>query len=76
MPSAKIWRGVAPPISRPSNVIVPLVERQHAADRFQRRRLAGAIRADQRDEFALLDLDRDIAQRRHCAVADSDILKL
>jgi hypothetical protein len=50
-------------------------ERQQAADRLQRRRLAGAVRADERDELAFADLERDVAERRRLAIGDSDALK-
>jgi hypothetical protein len=35
---------------------------EQAADRLERRRLPGAVRADQRDDLAALDLDRDALQ--------------
>jgi hypothetical protein len=43
-------------MSSPSKVIVPRADGRSAGDRLQRRRLAGAVRADQRDDLALVDL--------------------
>ena len=42
--------------SSPSKRIVPVARRREAGDRAQRRRLAGPVGADQRDDLALLDL--------------------
>lgn len=51
-------------------------EREHPADCFQRRSLAGAVGANQRHQFSFLDRDRNVAQRRHGTVTDGDFLKL
>src|SRR5919197_294575 len=45
-------------------------------DRAERRRLAGAVRADQRHDLARLDLDRDALQRLDRAVVGVHILDL
>ena len=47
-----------------------------AVDRAQRRRLAGAVRADQRDDLALVHLERDALQRLDRAVVGVDVLEL
>ena len=46
-------------MSWPLNSIVPVPRMVEPVDRPQRRRLAGAVRADQRDDLALAHLDRD-----------------
>src|SRR5438132_10128221 len=45
-------------------------------DRPERRRLAGAVRADQRHHLAVLDLDRDPLQRLDRAVEGLDVFQL
>ena len=47
-----------------------------AVDRAERRRLAGAVRADQRDDLALPDVDRDALERFDRAVVGVDVLEL
>ncbi len=47
-----------------------------AGDRAQERRLAGAVRADERDRLALGDLERDAAHGRQQPVAGLDPLEL
>ena len=47
-----------------------------AADRAQRRRLAGAVRPDQRDDLALIDVQRNAGERGDTAVARDQILDL
>src|SRR5690606_23889114 len=47
---------------------------QGAADEIERGRLAGAIRPDQADDGALLDLEADIAQRRQAAEGLREVL--
>jgi hypothetical protein len=42
--------------------------RDQARDGAQQRRLAGTVRADERDDLALPDRDRDVLERVHCAV--------
>src|SRR5581483_4635231 len=46
----------------------PLVGRLEPRDRAQRRRLAAAGRAEQREELALVDLERDVVDGEHAAV--------
>src|SRR6266566_4253779 len=46
-----------------------------AVDGAQGRRLAGAVRADQRDDLALPDVDRDALQRLDRAVEGVDVLQ-
>src|SRR5690348_8076072 len=45
-------------------------------DRAKRRRLAGAVRADERDDLAVVDLDRDALERVDRAVVGVDVLEL
>ena len=47
-----------------------------AGDRAQRRRLAGAVRAEDRDEVAVVDAQRDAVQRADLAVARVDVAQL
>ncbi len=47
-----------------------------ADDRVQRRRLPRAVRADQADDLALADLEREVANGRHRAVVDAERLEL
>ena len=47
-----------------------LVGLDHPADGLEQRRLAGAVRAEQRDDLALVDLEVDVEQHLHAAVAD------
>ena len=47
-----------------------------AHDRPHQRRLAGAVRPDQRDDLALLDLQRDVPERLHVAVVGIDAADL
>ena len=46
--------------------------RQHARDQVEQRRLAGAVRADEADDFATPDRDRDVAVRNQAAEALPD----
>ena len=55
-------------MSSPSKRIVPRARLDEPGDRAQRRRLAGAVRADQRHDLALVDLERDALQRLDRAV--------
>ena len=47
-----------------------------AGDRPQRRRLAGPVRADERDDLALVDRERDAAQGMDRAVVGVDVVEL
>ena len=47
-----------------------LVGLDHAADGLEQRRLAGAVRAEQRDDLALVDLEVDVEEHLHVAVVD------
>ena len=46
-----------------------VVRLDDAADRPQERRLAGTVRADDGDDLALADLDRDVGEDRDAVVA-------
>ena len=48
---------------------------EEAHDRHRERRLAAAGLADQREDFALRDRERDVAHRRHVAVAHRHVVK-
>ena len=63
-------------ISLPSKRIEPCARRREAGDRAQRRGLARAVRADQRDDLALLDLERDALERGDVAVVGVDVVEL
>src|SRR5579884_1009922 len=45
------------------------LDRQEAADEIEQRRLAAAGRTEQRDEFAVRNLERDLIERQHLASA-------
>ena len=51
-------------------------DRHQAGDGVQEARLAGAVRAEQGDDLALLDVKRDLAHRHDRAVADDEALDL
>ena len=55
-------------MSRPSSLICPRAG-NHPGQRAQRRGLAGAVRAEQRDDRAVLDLEIDAVQDPDRAVA-------
>jgi hypothetical protein len=44
--------------------------RDDAGDRFEQRRLAGAVRPDHGDELPALDVERHAAQRAQAAIGD------
>src|SRR5690348_18290247 len=49
---------------------------QEARDGVEQCGLAGAVETDDRDELALMDVDRDVLQRLRLAVEHADILDL
>ena len=61
---------------RPRTGCRPTTGDERAGDRHQRRRLAGAVVADEAHELALLDLEREALDRRDAPVADRDVLEL
>ena len=63
IPSLTICVGLRRVRSSPSNVMLPLRGRSEPEIVLQRRRLAGAVRADQRDDLALADVQRDALER-------------
>ena len=71
-PFAAISCGGMPVMSLPSKMMLPRSGRDEARDRAQQRRLAGAVRAEQRDDLALADLEVDAEQHLHLAVRDVD----
>ncbi len=52
------------------------LHRLQAGDALQRRRLPGAVGADQADELALVDVEVDALDRLDAAVGDFDLLQL
>ncbi len=76
MPSRTISCGVLPPIGSPSNNDHPGRGLDGARDRAQKRRLAGAVGADDGDRLALLDGDVDLEQRLEVAVEGRQVLGL
>ena len=46
------------------------------ADRAQQRRLAGAVRAEQREHLALLHFEADVEEHLHRAVAEVEVVDL
>ena len=55
-------------MSRPAKTIAAFARARIAADRHHQGRLAGAVRADQRDDLALADLEVDALERDDVAV--------
>ena len=57
------------PVRRPARDVLPLeldgpgVRPVEAAEHVHERRLAGAVRADQPDDLAAAELERDVAER-------------
>ena len=49
--------------------------RDEPEDAAEERRLAGAIRSEQRDELARLDAERDVLQHRSPVVAEGDVVE-
>ena len=60
----------------PSKRIAPSDGPQHARDGLLRRRLAGAVGAEQRDDLAGVGVERDALERPDRAVADLDVVDL
>ena len=60
-------------IDSPSNSISPCFGVKQAGDRAERRRLSGPVAADERHDFAFVDVERDAAQRLDRAVGDAQI---
>ena len=56
-------RGSRATMSWPSTMTVPLVGVDDAADDVDQRRLAGAVRAEQREDLAAADLEIDVLER-------------
>ena len=76
MPSATMRSVGARVMSAPSKAIAPGRRPQEAGDRPEGRGLAGAVRADQRDELALADRQGDALEGPDVAVADVDVVEL
>ena len=74
MPARAMSSGAPAAQRAPAQPNVPAGDRRDAHDRVQRRRLAGAVRADQADDLARRDLERKAAHRVHAAVADVEIV--
>ena len=56
--------------SRPPTTILPPVALELLQQQAHERRLAGAGRADDEDELALVDVERDVAQRDDVGLVD------
>ena len=69
MPSATILCGGRRTMLLPSKVDAAGGRADQAGDGLQQRRLAGAVRADQRDDLALRDVEGDVVQHLDLAVA-------
>ena len=69
MPARATCSGERPRSDAPASRISPRAGVDEAHDRVQRRRLARAVRADQPDDLAARDLDREAAHGRDAAVA-------
>ena len=65
------WVGMSV-MSTPSKTMLPFARPRAAADRHHQGRLAGAVRPDQRDDLAFVDLHVDAAQRDDVAVVGLD----
>ena len=77
MPRCRIWSGRSPASARALEDDAPAPRRQQAADRLQKRRLAGAVRADDAVAPVRLDREREAGQDvRADAVAGDDVLDL
>jgi hypothetical protein len=72
MPRATRRSARSPVMSAPSNQIDPERGRRQSAHRAQERRLARAVRADQRRDLARAHLEVDAAQRGDRAVGDTE----
>ena len=59
-------------MSLPSNQMVPLRRREQPADEVEEGGLAGAVGADHRAQFALLDREGDILDRDQAAEGPGD----
>src|ERR1700729_866426 len=59
------WRALAADLARIG---------QKAGDGIEQRGLAGAVQSDHRDEFAGMDMDRDVVERLRLAVMHADVL--
>ena len=68
MPRRAMSGAGRPAISRPSNSMRARGRRHQAGQRLQQRRLAGAVAAEQRDDFALAHVERGIVQDMALAV--------
>ena len=60
----------------PAKAIVPWLGREHAGDHVEQRGLAGAVRADDREDRALRDAEADLVDREQAAKALADALDL
>ena len=74
-PSAATRRGGRCAAGAPNSADVAGTGRQHAADQVEQRRLAGAVRADQRDDLAGVHGEADVAVRRQAAEVARDRLQ-
>ena len=73
--TGRSWAGIEV-MSWPSNRIVPGADGAQPGDRLHGGGLAGAVGPDQRDDLALLDVERDVADRLDAPVVDAEVLDL
>ena len=73
MPPAAFWCGGRWVMSWPSRKMAPFDASWMPADGAQQRRLAGAVRAEEGDELALLDVEVDVEQHLRAVVGDVDV---
>ena len=76
MPSAAMPCGGVSSSERPSKRDPALAERVEARQAVEQRRLAGAVRADEADDVAARDRERDAVERDDAAEADRHVLDL
>ena len=70
------WSARSAVMSSPSKMMLPGLDPAHPGDGSHRRGLAGAVGADQGDDLALGDLERDPVEGLDLAVGEDDVLKL
>ena len=74
MPSFVIRSGRRSVMSLPSKLIVPDRRAVEPGQHVEERRLAGAVRPDDRDDRVLGDVERDVADRREAAEVLGDVV--
>ncbi len=75
-PSRQISRGFLPTIFSPSSSTSPGIRPQLPVEHVEAGRFAGAVRAEQREQLAALQIERDVVDRAHAAEAACQIADL